>query len=259
MRVAGQQTHLKWFGGRAPRGAAALRLFCFPYAGLGTSVFRPWLDAFGPAVDVCPVQLPGRESRQDEPPYARMEPLVEDAFDAIAPYCGAPFAFFGHSLGALVAFELARRFHGGAPLQHLFVSARRAPHLPERLSPLYQLPHDRLVETVQARYDGIPRAVLECPEVMALLVPRLRADFEVLDTWSYRASPPLACPISVFGGSSDATVQPFELDAWREHTSGPFHLRMLPGPHLFLQSAAAPLRAAIARDLGVEAVRGAAS
>ncbi len=256
MTVSGERYDMRWFAGQAPRAAASFRLFCFPYAGLGASVYRSWVGAFGPALDVCPIQLPGRESRQQDPPFTRMSPLVDGIVDAIAPYCDVPFALLGHSLGALIAFEVARRVEDPMPLQHLFVSARRAPHLPERFSSLYRLPQDELVAAVQARYDGIPRAVLECADVMALLLPRLRADFEVLETWSYRASSPLECPISVFGGQSDSTVQLSELEGWREHTSGAFQVRIIAGTHLFLQSAAEQMRAAVATDLAAGVARG---
>jgi surfactin synthase thioesterase subunit len=239
----------KWFSGGQPNPAARLRLFCFPYAGLGTSAFRGWSGALGPDVDVCPVQLPGRESRQAEPPFTRIEPLADAAAAALAPHLDVPFALLGHSMGGLIAFELARRLDA-AP-RHLFVSARRAPHLPERLPPIAHLPNGQFVEAVQRRYAGIPAAVAESPDLLELLLPRLRADFEVLETYAYAASDPVACPISVFGGLEDATVTASDLDAWRAHTSGRLRTRMLPGPHLFLQGQRDAMLAAVAEDLGL--------
>lgn len=238
-----------WFSGRQPNPAARMRLFCFPYAGLGTSAFRGWSGALGPDVDVCPVQLPGRESRQGEAPFTRIEPLIDAAVVALRPYLDVPFALLGHSLGAAIAFELARRVEVGP--QQLFVSARRAPHLPERLPPIAHLPNAAFVEAVQRRYAGIPAAVLESADVLELLLPRLRADFEVLETYPYVAADPIACPISAFGGLEDASVTTADLAAWSQHTRGGLRMRMLPGPHLFLQDQRHAMLAAVAEDLGL--------
>ena len=243
-----------WFAGRTPDAAAGVRLFCFPYAGLGTSAYRGWAGALGQNVDICPVQLPGRESRHGDPPFTRMEALVEAVAAALRPYLDVPFALFGHSLGAAIAFELARRLDV-EPI-HLFVSARRAPHLPDRMAPIAHLPSAEFIRSVQQRYAGIPQAILDAPDLLELLLFRLRADLEVLETYRHQTSAPLGCPISAFGGLDDLTVTTADLDAWSQHTSAGLRTRTLAGPHLFLQSQRQAILAAVAEDLSIAASAG---
>lgn len=241
-----------WLAGRQPSATARLRLFCFPYAGAGASIYRSWVGRLGPDVDVCPVQLPGRETRMHERPFTKVGPLVDALTEGLSPLLDLPFALFGHSMGALIGFELARKLRdgGGPQPSHLFVSARRAPHLPDRFPSLCGLPDDRFVAMVKQRYDGIPHAVLECDDLLALLLPRLRADIELLDTCTYEPQPPLACPISVFGGSEDSTVDIAELEAWKPHTTArELRLRLLVGGHLFLQEQRDALLSAVSEDL----------
>lgn len=251
MQTTAMHDGMVWLAGRVPSPAARIRVFCFPYAGLGSSVFRPWIGALGNEVDFCPVQLPGRETREEEAPFRRMDSLADATAAALAPHLGLPFAFFGHSLGAVLAFELARRFRGHAAFQRLFVSARRAPHLADGALPISHLPQARFVDEVQRRYRGIPQAVLECPELVERLLPRLRADFELLETYTFRPADPLPCPISVFGGSRDTTVSGADLGAWRAHTAASIRVRTVDGPHLFLQERRLELVDAVAEDLAV--------
>lgn len=256
-QIPGSDRYLPWFAGKAPAAAPRLRLFCFPYAGLGTSAFRGWATLFPAGVDVLPVQFPGRESRHHEPPVRRMNELAAATFEAVAPFTDVPFAFVGHSLGAAVAYEVARLLPPGAPLQRLVVSARRAPHLPDRQSPISHLPTEQFLPEVCRRYDGIPAAVLESPDLLELLLPRLRADLELLETYAFTGGEPLGCPISVFGGTHDSGVPAADLDGWRQHTRAAVTIRMVDGPHLFLQTQRAALAASIAADLGLEQPAGA--
>jgi medium-chain acyl-[acyl-carrier-protein] hydrolase len=241
-----------WFAGKPPDRAAQIRLFCFPYAGLGASAFRRWNGLFDAEIDVCAVELPGRETRQPEPLMRSMDAIVDAALAALAPYAERPFALFGYSMGALIAFELARRLGANPFLRHLFVAARRAPQCAEPLGRIADLDDARFVDAVQSRYGGIPAPVLACPELLELLLPRLRADFEVLESYVYREHEPLPCGISVFGGIDDPTVARAELSAWQTQTAEPgIRLRMLPGGHLFLQEQRSALADAIASDLGL--------
>jgi medium-chain acyl-[acyl-carrier-protein] hydrolase len=232
-----------WFAGRVPSANATCRLFCFPYAGLGASAFRTWIGRLPPTIDVCPVQLPGRETRQGEPPRTRLMPLSDEAAAAILPFTDVPYALFGHSLGAILAFEVARLLEPATPPVRLFVSARRAPHLPDRLPLLHRLAEPAFLAEVQ----------LECADLMSLLAPRLRADIEALETWTYVAGDTLSCPISAFGGLRDHTIRPEEIGAWRDHTNGAFTMRLIDDGHLYLQSAASVLLPAIAKDLKCDA------
>jgi len=228
---------------------APLRLFCFSYAGGGASIFRPWSDGLPEDVEVCCVQLPGHEYRFAEPAYTRLVPLVQALADAIFPYLDRPFAFFGHSMGALVSFELARqlrRTHDRYPVR-LCLAAYRAPQLQNPNIKIYHLPSE--VFKVVLRADGIPERILQNEELMQAMLPTLRADFELCDTYLYTQEPPLECPLSIFGGTEDVRVSAADLDAWRIHTSATYSLSMLPGSHFFLHSAQDLLLAAIAQDL----------
>jgi medium-chain acyl-[acyl-carrier-protein] hydrolase len=236
-----------------PDGVTRLRLFCFPYAGGAAGVYRSWPDDLPSDVEVCAVRLPGREARLSERPFETAERLVAEAADALAPLLDAPFAFFGHSMGALVAFELARelRRRGGPEPVRLVVSGARAPHRPNPDPPVRHLPDREFLEEVRVRYDGIPGAVLAHQELLDLLTPCLRADFTLVETYSYSVEAPLACPISCFGGHGDVRVSPEDLDAWGAQTSATFSLRMFEGGHFFLQSAEARVRQAVREELGV--------
>ncbi len=227
-----------WLSSYRPNPEAALRLFCFPYAGGAASVFRKWADALPPTVEVCPVQLPGRDRRWREPPYTNLRLLIEAIAGEFRDYWQKPFAFFGHSMGAIVSFELARRVraeHGFEPV-HLFVSGRRAPQLKGNESVTYNLPRGAFIEELR-RLNGTPAEVLEQPELMELMLPVLRADFEVVQTYLYATEPPFTCPLTAFGGLQDIEASREELEAWREQTTGAYSLRMLAGDHFFLNQA----------------------
>ena len=214
------------------------RLFCFPFAGGGAAVFRSWQRQLE-GVAVCPVQRPGRGARMAEEPCFRLPQLAVSACDALRPAMVPPFALFGHSFGALLAFEIARelRRRGAPGPDHLFVSGRRAPRLPEPAPPLHGLPDAEFVAEIRHRFDGIPPAILQEPELLRLLLPVLRADMAALETYEYREEEPLACPISAFGGEDDPWATHDELEAWRGETSASFVVRRFAGGHFYLQQA----------------------
>ncbi len=201
--------------------------------------------------DVCAVQLPGRSNRFREPPLRRLADLIPAALEGLRPYLERPFAFFGHSMGALVAFELTRELRRqGAPLPvALFASAHEAPHRPPPLPPVTHLSDREFVEEVGRRFGGIPAEVLAEPELLDLVVPVLRADIGVLEGYRYLAEEPLDCAISSFGGALDSHLTREDAEAWREHTRGAFRLRILPGGHFFLDGCRQALLASIAEDL----------
>jgi medium-chain acyl-[acyl-carrier-protein] hydrolase len=230
---------------------ARLRLFCFPHAGKGASVFIPWSKGVPAEVELCAIQLPGRETRLREKPFARIAPLVQVLKGILQPAFSLPFAFFGHSMGALIAFELVRelRKQNEPTPFHLFVSARRAPQIPEPHPPVSHLPDSEFIEEVQHRFDGIPEAILRDAELLPLLLPGLRADFEIVESYHYRQEPPMDCPITAFGGFQDSDTLPLELEAWQAQTLHRFRMKMFSGNHFFLQSAQTELLQAVSAEL----------
>lgn len=228
----------RWICRFNTRPAPAARLICLPYAGGGAAVFRAWHEHLPETVEVCPVQLPGRETRFQEPPIDSLPALVAQLAPALRPLLDRPFAIYGHSMGALIGFALAQRLradYGLAPT-HLLVGARRAPQVPAAGAPVHQLAEDEFVDALRQRYNGIPTVLLQQPELLRLFLPILRADFKLLETYVYTGPPALECPVVVFGGAQDALVAQADLDAWAGVTSGPCVRHTLPGGHFFLQS-----------------------
>ncbi|NEO69417.1 beta-ketoacyl synthase N-terminal-like domain-containing protein [Moorena sp. SIO3H5] len=229
---------------------AKLRLFCFPYAGAGASIFRSWLEFLPPDIEVCSIQLPGRENRLQEEPFTRLSALIQALTPVLRSYLDIPFAFFGHSLGALISFELARELRKQnlpSPV-HLFVSASAAPQVPDLNLPIHRLPDEEFIESL-GRLNGTPEETLQNPELMELFLPVLRADFAILETYFYSSADPLDCPITVFGGKSDPKVSDSQLEAWRKQTEREFTMQMFPGDHFFLKSHDQLLLEAIATQL----------
>jgi medium-chain acyl-[acyl-carrier-protein] hydrolase len=214
----------------------ALRLFCFPYAGGSASVFRAWGAAMDPRIDVVAVQLPGRGMRWDEAPAVDFELLVDLVADAIVRAAGAlRFGFFGHSLGALLMFEVARRLHSqGARLPEcVFASGRQAPHLPPGRRREPAISDADFIDELR-RLDGTPREILDNPELLAILMPMLRGDFALLDNWRFAPAPPLDLPLFALAGRSDAHVAVESVAAWSQWTSCNFELMTYAGGHFFL-------------------------
>jgi medium-chain acyl-[acyl-carrier-protein] hydrolase len=226
-------------------------MFCFPYAGGGASAYRTWAASLPNDIEVCPVQLPGRESRLREKPFERPEPLIQELTDALEPhFAGLPFVFFGHSMGAMIGFELSRelRRRGKTLPLHLFVSGRRAAQLPPRDEPIHELPEPEFIAKLR-ELNGTPEEVLQHAELMKLLIPVLRADFAVNETYHYTQEEPFDFGISAFGGLGDKEVLRDDLALWKDQTRGRFRLRMLPGDHFFLHGTKDMITEAVARDL----------
>jgi medium-chain acyl-[acyl-carrier-protein] hydrolase len=220
-----------------------MRLFCFPFAGGGVTAFRKWADFLPSDIEVCSIRLPGRDDRMTEKPVSNLLHLVASLAEGLNPYLSMPFAFYGHSLGALIAYELTRelRRRGEKLPHHLFLAARRAAHVPSRETPCHQLPDAEFIETLVRRYNGIPPAILAEPELMKLFLPILRADFTLMETYQHTAEDLLNVPTTVFGGVRDQIVRHDDLEAWKELTVGPSELHLIEGDHFFLQTAQVPL------------------
>lgn len=239
-----------WVVCHYPRPQPELRLFCFPYAGAGASIFRTWAEAFLPEIEVCALQFPGREDRLGETPFTRIAPLIKTLVPIIQPYLDIPFTFFGHSMGALVSFELVRelRRQGCHTPSHLWVSALRAPQLPDLNLPLHRLPEPKFIEALQ-QLKGTPEGILQNADLMQLLSPTIRADLAIAENYIYSTQEPLPCPITAFGGEEDPIIRPEELAGWKAQTQSSFHLQMFPGDHFFLHHNRVEVLKAIVEEL----------
>ncbi|MER7700556.1 alpha/beta fold hydrolase [Streptomyces sp. NPDC096095] len=241
----------RWVLRRAPRSAPALRLICVPFAGAGPAAFQGWSGLLPESVEPWLLRLPGRESRFREEPRTEVPLVVKEAAAVLGPALDGPYALFGHSLGALIAFELARelrRSYGAEPA-HLSVSARSAPHLPLRHAVVHQLPDDLFLDALDVRFNAIPPAIRDEPQMRALYLPVLRADVTLLETYEYTEEAPLDCPITAYGGMEDPEFRGTELAEWSRHTASSHRLRMFPGGHFFLNEQRAELVSDVTEDL----------
>ncbi len=237
-----------WIPFRKPNPSAKVRLFCFPYAGGGASVYRQWGQQLPPEIDVCAVQLPGRESRLREEPISDMATMAELLSRALSPYMDMPFALFGYSMGAGIAHALTRTLAevGREPFL-LMAAARRAPHLPvEEL--IHGLPREEFKRKLQ-QLGGTPKEAFEHEELMDLLLPLLRADLQLNDTYCQPQTPSIGCAVSAYGGLLDQRVPQGGVESWRESTTGSFRLRMFEGGHFFIRDSASEVMSAVAEDL----------
>lgn len=239
-----------WIQYLEPKPRARLRLFCFPYAGGGASLFRLFGHYLPEEIEVCPVQLPGREARLGEPAFTRVEPLIVALLKALDPYLDLPYAFFGHSMGALISFELAHalRQHPSLGPVRLCVSGHRAPHLAEQRAATFHLPDQQFIEMLQ-QLQGTPEKVMTHPELRQLFLPLLRADFELCETYQWRPQAPLTCAISAYGGLADGEAPRESILAWKELTSATFNARFFPGGHFYFLREQQALLFALTQDL----------
>jgi surfactin synthase thioesterase subunit len=225
-----------WFPGADAAGD--FRVFCFPHAGGGAAVFSRWQGSLPARFLPCPMRLPGRESRAAEAPFERMGALVAALADAIQPLLDRPFVFFGHSMGAAVAFELVRqlrRIGRRAPLG-LIVSGARAPQYRAEWTPPPP-PNDEEFRAQLRRLEGVPAEVLENAGLMRVLLPALRADTELYRNYVYSVEPPFDFPLRAYGGSADPNVREEHVEAWACQTTGSFAARIFDGGHFFLNTA----------------------
>lgn len=244
---------LPWLPRVRSKAESKLRLFCFPYAGGTTYTYNSWDSLLPQEIEVCPVELPGRAGRMREPAARSIRSLVQSMASALLPWMDRPFAFYGHSMGALISFELAcelrRRSNQLQPV-HMFVSSCLAPHSPRRGEKItYNLPEPEFIEELRG-FNGIPREVLDhSEELMQLTMPLLRADFEACQTYQYIAEPRLECPLTVVGGLLDKGLNQTDLEEWREQTTSACTVRMVSGDHLFINTSQTWILRLLAEEL----------
>lgn len=238
-----------WWSTFTHRPQAVLKCICFPYAGGSAAVFRHWDFELPGQVELSAIRLPGRGERLADPPVSEWSAIVPPLAAALASLLDRPFVFFGHSLGAVLGFEVARwlrRHHRRLP-ERLLVSGRRAPHLPatEALSCAND---DELVARLRD-LKGTPPEILQDAELLASLSPRLRADFELADRYTYVPEPPLECPITALCGADDQETDGGKLEEWREHTHGVFTRHVFEGDHFFIHSREPQVLALVRNEL----------
>jgi surfactin synthase thioesterase subunit len=216
----------------APKG---IRLFCFPHAGGAASYFYPWSRSLPEDVEVQAVQYPGRQDRRAEPCVLGIPELADRIHAAIRPQLGEPFAFYGHSMGAVLAFEVAGRIarEQGAGPAHLFVSGRRAPSR-FRHEELHRASTSAFIAEMRALGGTDPR-ILADQELLDMVLPTIRGDYTAIETYRYEPAPPLSCDITAMVGDSDPKASVDDAAAWSEHTLGRFDLRVFPGGHFYLE------------------------
>jgi medium-chain acyl-[acyl-carrier-protein] hydrolase len=239
----------RWFENVPGAREGAPRLFCFPYAGGSAQVFRSWQRQFSPEITLSLAHLPGRAMRIGELPYKSLKLLVEALAQAMIPELQGSFAFWGHSMGALISFELARelRRRGQRGPEALFLSGHGAPQIPDTDPPLFNLPEKEFVAELQ-HFNGTPKELLDSPELTQLFLPTIRADFEVVETYIYEPDEPLSCAIYTYGGLEDPSVPAEHLKAWQKQTLGLCKVRMFPGHHFFIHTSAADVINMLRRD-----------
>ena len=227
----------KWLMCPRPDAQAPLRLWCVPFAGGGAAVWHPWATPLRGLAEVVAIRLPGRENRLSETPFVRLMQIIPILVELIAPFAAEDFALCGHSLGGLIVFELSRamRACGLRPPQALIVSGVRAPHHPPEHPLVHKLPQRAFIAEVERRYGPIPPEIRDHPEFLDLLLPVLRADLEIYETYRYLPGPPLDVPVLALGGDRDANVSREQLFDWGAYTTGRFEAELLPGGHFFVQ------------------------
>jgi medium-chain acyl-[acyl-carrier-protein] hydrolase len=232
-----------WLICRAPRPNARLRLFCVPFAGGGASAFSTWAAAFPDIVELRAIQLPGREHRHHESTLDDAYEAARRIADAIQRYLDGPYAFFGYSMGALIAFEVVRelRRRGARMPEQLFVGAKSAPSLPATHPPIAHLPREAFLEQVRYYYEP-PVAAWENLDLIELVLPALRADIALCEKYVYCEEPPFGFPIQAFAGLHDRSVPLSAVQTWNRHTTAEFAMEVFDGAHFFLQTSLAHIQ-----------------
>lgn len=244
----------KWFPYLKPTSEHKFRIFCFHHSGAGASVFRKWLTFFSKNIDIVPVQLPGREGRFSEPFISRIDPLIEQLLPAILNLCDLPFAVFGHSLGGLLAYIVTLELEKYKLFpKHLYVSACLPPHEIQKRTPIYDLNDKKFLKVIES-YRGLPSAILKNTDMLKLLLPRFRSDFELFESSTNFVDTSVNTPINVYYGSQDTVVPEKKIKTWDGYTTNSCIYKKYPGDHFFYQSLQEQVCQAIESNLNLGAL-----
>jgi len=226
-----------------------LRMFCFPYAGAGPSVYKDWPQGIANSVDLIGINYPGREALSSHAPMSNLNEIVGKVAVKILPYLDKPFVFFGHSMGAYVSFELARilKERQGFSPEHIFLSAASAPHI-ENENPICALSGKEFLRAL-VRLNGFPIEAMQSPELVHYTLPTLRADFTACETYRYQTGQPIDAPLTVYGGDNDPRVAVHELEAWKHHSAAMFSSKVFQGGHFYLRECRDQLLDSINQEL----------
>lgn len=209
-------------------------LVCFPFAGGGASSYNSWRKELEDVINICPIQLPGREDRIMEEPYKDMEKLVHDVTEELNGFCDKQLYLFGHSMGAKIAYEVAKKLEeNGGKVKLLIVSGSRVPHIPEP-RPIYNLPDSEFMVALR-RFEGMPKEILKNQELFKFFLPMLRADFEMDEIYYTKNAVKLKCPILAIGGRLDKEANENEISAWKQYAGSKFEYKMFEGGHFFIK------------------------
>lgn len=216
---------------------ALIRLFCFHYGGGSASIFRKWSKDVLEEAELVAIQLPGREERFNEPLLNNVSQVIDNLVLNFKQYSDKPFILFGHSVGALIAFEFARTLEKIKIVKskHLIVSGAKAPQVPLKRQHIHNLPKKQFIAELK-KYNGIPDYIIEDDELISTFIPMIRADFSIFETYNYLSEKPLSCPITALGGLNDNTFDSKDLIKWQKQTSNSFTHKFLPGDHFFINN-----------------------
>jgi pyochelin biosynthetic protein PchC len=241
----------EWIRRFHPASEQRHRLACLPHAGGAASFFFPFSQALAPYAEVLAIQYPGRQDRRHERLRTTIGELADETYQALLPWADRPLVLFGHSMGAVISFEVARRFErDGNPPLGVIVSGRRAPDI-HRADQVHLRGDDELLEEIR-KLSGTEPGILDDEEILRMVVPAIRADYQAVETYRYQPhghGPALSCPLSVLTGDADPRVSPQQAMAWSDFTSGPFTFRSFPGGHFYLTPQRDAVARAVAEDL----------
>ncbi len=240
----------RWIPFRNESAVVRCRLFVFPHAGGNAAIYRPLRRLMPPEIDLCPVDLPGRAARFDERPLTSMSALMEHLYHVLQPLMTVPFGFFGHSVGAWIAYEATQHLHAvdGRTAINLFVSGRGSPKRASAHPPSTRQWSDADLLAILRRFGGTPAAVMQCPELISALLPALRADLALVEGYAVDPGRRVACQITAFGGADDVSHSGF-LESWGDFTRGKFRTCIFPGGHFYFLAGAGALAKEMVEDL----------